>query len=556
MALLLAGPAAGAEYTIFQGTQYPLRVHILEGREPGPTIMVQGGIQGDEITGFLTAQHLTGATLENGRLIIIPRANVPSIHKRQRLINVDLNRRFDRDYNEFYEDHLARAIRFFLTQSNAFIHLHEGSGFYHPVWVDSLRNPRRFGQSIIIDTPIFEDRIFLANYVNSVLDRLNPAIVPADFRFQLFSTDTFKTGSAHSEQLKSLTCYALTSLAIPAFAIEVSKDIVQVDWKVRQQLRATQLLLEQLGLRLHIQEPERWEPARLSLPAVPIGNTRLQAGSRGSIGLAPYAPIELSSADLGLEHLSSAVGVFASDRPEINLLHTPRLPMDPFASLEIRADGTLLGSLSVTWTGAWPKSGPTATPWFVCWHNGALRSIPAGHTLQAVVGDQLVLEGIHGGSREVLNLKGYVANRALNDGQDSGPEIILDPTMFLKHWLIPTDQPDEWLCRVVRETPGQPRAEFFIRVLTAEDGRSRLLKWRPGESATLPPGRYVLADAWSNGHRDKLLFLAGSAPLPWGHGLEIEPGRQLDLSVRQSTTFAPMAAMSLTVEAPPSNDKD
>lgn len=556
---LWAGQAAGAEYTLFQGTQYPLRVFILEGARPGPTVMVQGGIQGDEIAGFLAAQHLTRASLENGRLIIIPRANVPSIHKRQRLINVDLNRRFDRDYNEFYEDHLARAIRFFLGQADAFIHLHEGSGFYHPVWVDSLRNPRRFGQSIIIDTPVFENRIFLANYVEPVLDRLNPAIVPADFRFRLFSTDTFKSGSAHSEQLKSLTCYALKNRSIPAFAIEVSKDIIQVDWKVRQQLRATQLLLEQLGLRLTYPEPETQDPARMRLPAVPVGNVRLEAGKRGRISLAPYAPIELSSADLGLDRLPSEVGVFASDRPEVNLLQTPRLPMDPFDSLEIRADGASLGSLSVDWTGDWPKAGPTSTPWFVCWHNGELRSIPAGGTLRAVVGDQLVLEGIHGGSREVLNLKGFVANRALNDGQDSGPEIILDPSMFLKHWLVPTDAPDEWLCRVVRETPGQPKAEFFIRVvprkaraivLQDENGRRRIIDWRPGESATLAPGRYILSDLWGNGPRGKLLAMANETPLPWGRAFELKPGETLELALRQTTTFAPVSAMSLAANEP------
>ncbi len=557
-------PAAGAEFTIFQGTQYPLRVYVLEGAEPGPTVMVQGGIQGDEISGFLTAQQLTRAKLDKGRLIIIPRANVPSIHKRQRQINVDLNRRFDRDYNEFYEDHLARAIRFLLGQADAFIHLHEGSGFYSPVWVDNLRNPRRYGQSIIIDTPVFENRIFLANYVNSVLDRLNQPITTADFRFRLFSTDTFRPDSPHTEQLKSLTCYALRNRSIPAFAIEVSKDIVQLDWKVRQQLRATVLLLEQFGLHLQVQPDDApVEAVGVATPVfLQVGSQTLKPSQAGQLKLQPYEPIILTAESLGLSKTQAeagAVGVFASDRPEINLLETPRMPLAPFKALEVRADGTTLTTIPVTWNGKWPKAEPGQTPWFVCWHNGSLRIIPAGQTLEAVVGDQLVLEGVHGGQDEVINLKGFVANRTLNDGQDSGPEIILDPSMFLRHWLLPTDKPDEWLCRVVRETPGQAQAEFFIRivprrpkalVLQAEDGRKIILDWRPGEASLLASGRYTLTGAWSNGERDKLLALAGQMPLSWGDSFELKRGERLDLSLRQTTTFSPISSMTLISEAP------
>ncbi|WP_027368871.1 M99 family carboxypeptidase catalytic domain-containing protein [Desulfocurvibacter africanus] len=564
--LVVARPATGAEFTIFQGTQYPLRVYILEGAKPGPTVMVQGGIQGDEIAGFLTAQQLTHAKLDNGRLIIIPRANVPSIHKRQRQINVDLNRRFDRDYNEFYEDHLARAIRFFLAQADAFIHLHEGSGFYNPVWVDNLRNPRRYGQSIIIDTPVFENRIFLANYVNSVLDRLNQPITTADFRFRLFSTDTFRPDSPHAEQLKSLTCYALKNRSIPAFAIEVSKDIVQVEWKVSQQLRATVLLLEQFGLHLQVADQDTLiEQARIVAPVLRVGAQSVGSTRPAPLKLLSYEPLALTAEDLGLTNAqvkagaAGAVGVFASDRPEINLLETPRLPLIPFRSLEVRADGTTLTSIPVEWAGTWPKAEPGQTPWFVCWHNGSLRIIPAGRTLEAVVGDQLVLEGIHGGKDEVLNLKGFIANRTLNDGQDSGPEIILDPSMFLQHWLVPTDKPDEWLCRVARETPSQSRDEFFIRivprrlkalVLQAEDGRRIVLDWRAGEATLLASGRYTLAEAWSNGARDKLLALAGQTPLPWGDSFELKSGERLELSLRQMTTFSPISSMTLISETP------
>ncbi len=246
--LFVSHAHAGAwEHSFFAGTQYPLKVVFLQGEEDGPTIMVQGGIQGDETSGFVTAQLLTQAKVTRGNVIILPRANVPSINLHKRQINVDMNRRFDQHYNRFYEDRVARVIRFLLAQSDAFIHLHEGSGFYDPTYVDNLRNPKRYGQSIIVDTLVF-DKIDLAHTVNSVLEELNGNIVTRDYQFKLFNTKTFDKGTAYPEMRKSLTCYALAEHGIPAMAVEVSKSIREIDWKVRQQLSATIMLLRRFGV--------------------------------------------------------------------------------------------------------------------------------------------------------------------------------------------------------------------------------------------------------------------------------------------------------------------
>ena len=53
---------------------------------------------------------------------------------------------------------------------------------------------------------------------------------------------------------KSLTCYALAQHKIPAMAVEVSKNITQIAWKVRQQLAATILLLSRFGV--HVTPPD------------------------------------------------------------------------------------------------------------------------------------------------------------------------------------------------------------------------------------------------------------------------------------------------------------
>ena len=553
-ALLLAAPAqaqsgqpqqAGKHsvHVLFKGTQYPLTVHVIEGPEPGPTVMVQGGIQGDETAGFLTAQRLTRAMVRRGRLIVVPHANLPSIHSRARLVNVDLNRRFDRDYDQYFEDHLARGIRFFLTQADAFLHLHEGSGFYRPQWIDTLRNPRRFGQSIIIDTAVYDDRVFLAEHVEAVLDPLNAPIANADYCFRLFSTNTFATTTPHAEQRKSLTFHALTSHGIPALAIEVSKDIVQLDWKVEQQLRAVMLFLERFGVEAELATA----PATSAFPALTINGQAVSPGKRLTLDTREALEVRL-----GVNDASSAVGVFAPDRPRTNLLESPRLADPALDKLVVRVDGRRAAVVPVTWRGPGAEAQETR-PLFACWLNGELKLVPAGKTLRAVEGDRLMLDTVWGGSREVLNLKGYVSDARRNDGQDAGAEVVLQPELFLKRYLLPGDG-DAWRCRVTRETPGRKRVEMQVEVrprrvaalkLRGPQDREWTVAWKDGQRLALPPGRYTLLDAWSNGAIDQLAFTAGNTPVEWGQPFKVPGDRALTLTVRQAATFRPLGSMTV-----------
>jgi hypothetical protein len=60
---------------------------------------------------------------------------------------------------------------------------------------------------------------------------------------------------------------------------------------------------------------------------------------------------------------------------------------------------------------------------FACWINGELRFAPEGGTLDALEGDQLVLDGVWGTTSpetEILTLKGYVSQPWGNAGQDAG----------------------------------------------------------------------------------------------------------------------------------------
>ncbi len=557
LALLLPEPAGAAVHTFFQGTQYPLEVHVLEGRDPGPTVMVQGGIQGDEVAGFLSAQVLTRATVRRGTLIVIPRANVPSISRRSRLVNVDLNRRFDREYDEFYEDCLARVIRHYLARSQAFIHLHEGSGFYSPTYVNGLRNPRRWGQSIIIDAGVYENTLDLTGMVRSVLTRLNPQVRPADYRFELFNTDTFSLTSPYgAEMRKSLTCYALKAHRIPALAIEVSKSITTLDWKVREQLRATTLFLEKFGVlvELPLLADISFDRFAAMPPEVRINGQTFRPGGRIEVQAGQPLRIEVAQ-NSGDARFAAVPALYADGRQILDLSKAPRFPLEPLRVLELRADGQRLGTAEVRTLGSWTgtAAGAEEQPLFVLWHNGHLRRMAPGQTMRAVEGDQLLIEGVRGGRGEIVNIKGIVTRPGENTGQDAGAEVVLDLDTFLTRFLV-TDADGSPRVQVSRETPGRKGADFFIALeprrveavtLRGPDGQTAVLPVRHGAVHWLQPGEWRIETIRSNGDEDRLLPLLNGDPLRSGQRFSLEPGGRLHLEFRQATTFKPLGAVTL-----------
>ncbi len=559
----VAAPGSQAEqFTFFPKTQHPLQVHFLQGDRPGPTVMVQGGIQGDEVSGYLTAELLTRAEVHQGNLIIIPRANLPAILQRTRSINVDLNRRFGKDQGRYYEDDLARAIRQLIKGSDAFIHLHEGSGFYSPEYVNHLRNPERFGQSVIIDTAVYKNKFFLAHAVNQVLPDVNANIIPADYHFQLFNTQTSSRDTQHPEQRKSLTYFALTQAEIPAVAIEVSKNINSLHWKITHQLQATHKFLQHYGVEARLpdvpQNPGKrlLSPGKGSQPSLMVNGNSYPPGKE--VVLHPLSRLRLKPAREGeAEHRpSSALGLFLSGNPDLNLLQTNHVPSHQGSSLELVADGERLASWPVQWTA--PKSlSFFQHPVFVCSLNGKLRFVSKGEELLARQGDRLLLLGVWNQSRrEILNVKGFVSHPGNNDGQDIGQEIILEPGRFLSRYLLPaSDKARDWRFEIVRETKGEPKSRFTVRVLPRRVLGIRLKGKDQGDlvfpvqhkaSYFLEPGVYSLVSAIPAENREALQPFLGDRPIEWGEAFRLRGGEKISLALHQDNTFRKVGELVLS----------
>ena len=216
--------------TAFPGTSHEVKIYRIAGREPGPTMLIISGIHGDEPLCSLAADSYTRIRLEKGNLMVVPRLNRAALRTGKRHgAGGDMNRMFGLPENSRNPDirvvNLARSL---IRKSDYVLNLHQGRGFYSPVWVDPKRNPRRWGQCNVIDAPSYDlpngDKIELERYAKSIAENANGGIADRNFHFLVNNTDTSSRNSRHVEQQKSLTYYALTKEHKISVGIEVTKN--------------------------------------------------------------------------------------------------------------------------------------------------------------------------------------------------------------------------------------------------------------------------------------------------------------------------------------------
>ncbi|MCK5100200.1 MAG: succinylglutamate desuccinylase/aspartoacylase family protein, partial [Desulfobacteraceae bacterium] len=226
----------------FEGEENELHVYRINGSKPGKTLLIIGGIQGDEPGGFLAADFYADFLLEKGNLIVVPRANFPSILKKERKINQDMNRKFLDDNISNYETKVVNVLKKLICESDCFLNLHEGSGIYSSKWESEEKNQKRFGQSIIADDSVLkradsEESIHLEKMAKKVIEKINRHIENKEHFFHFNNHKTNAPDSIHKEQLRSATYYAYRICKIPAFGIESAK-FLPLEQKVRQHIYA------------------------------------------------------------------------------------------------------------------------------------------------------------------------------------------------------------------------------------------------------------------------------------------------------------------------------
>ncbi len=437
--------------TYLSNTEHELHVFRIYGEKPGKTLILIGGIQGDEPGGYLTADLYADITLKQGNLIVVPRANFYSILLNQRDgLTGDMNRKFGTtgESTKSMEQEIVSILKELIGQADCLLNLHEGSGYFHPEWISEQENSKRYGQSIIYDAASYysekkEKTIRLDQLAKRITEKVNPQIEKKRYRFKANNHNTVAENSDHIEQRKSATYYALTQANIPAFGIETSKSMRSNSEKVRLQKMVINAFMEEFDI----------------IPDTPgphIGKTELNYVLVQINNELPYAvpnrtELQIESGDevLITDIIANFDRGLAADFVGIGSHNDTNMPFriaQP-TKIIIRKDAETCGWINLVVNGQeitppTPTQAITApqpppkTPTILRSSHGELRaeeiylningdlfSISEGEELLVPRDKPLIIKGIRSNlsrfdNKIFANLKGYAPPKAVNDGND------------------------------------------------------------------------------------------------------------------------------------------
>ncbi|WQX74334.1 DL-carboxypeptidase Csd4 [Helicobacter pylori] len=258
----------------------------VEDRDKAPHLLLLAGIQGDEPGGFnATNLFLMHYSVLKGLVEVVPVLNKPSMLRNHRGLYGDMNRKFAALDKNDPEYPTIQEIKSLIAKPNidAVLHLHDGGGYYRPVYVDAMLNPKRWGNCFIIDQDEVKGAKFpnLLSFANNTIESINAHLLHPIEEYHLKNTHT---AQGDTEMQKALTFYAINQKK-SAFANEASKELPLAS-RVFYHLQAIEGLLNQLNIpfkrdfelnpnSVHalINDKSLWAKIS-SLPKMPLFNLR------------------------------------------------------------------------------------------------------------------------------------------------------------------------------------------------------------------------------------------------------------------------------------------
>ncbi|MBU0969011.1 MAG: succinylglutamate desuccinylase/aspartoacylase family protein [Proteobacteria bacterium] len=418
----------------FEGEENELNVYRIFGAKPGKTLLIIGGIQGDEPGGFLAADFYADFSLEKGNLIVVPRANFPSILKKERQINQDMNRKFMDDHTVNYETAVVNVLKKLICESDCFLNLHEGSGIYSATWESAEKNPEKYGQSIIADESFLEPggnqkRVDLEAMAGQVIDRINMNIEDKALFFHFNNHRTNHPDTPHKEQRGSATYYALNVCKIPAFGVESTKTL-SLEQKVRQHIYAINGFMEILDILpqtpgIDLKKPEMQYMIISVNDSIPVVVGKMQHLKINKGDMVQVHDI-VANYERGLSVDVLGVGNDYNDMKKKLIINEP-------TRIEAKKDFYACGSVFLDFddkgfdkinTLAVTESKKEESIRYKLKINGKTVIVDNYAHVKIRHGDKLIIEDIITGnidpSEYVVNFKGFVGNNSVNNGEDRG----------------------------------------------------------------------------------------------------------------------------------------
>jgi hypothetical protein len=438
-------PALGksTHETFFAGTDYELNVYRIQGTTAGKTILIIGGIQGDEPGGFLSADLYADMRLEKGNLIVVPRANFYSILLNQRQVNEDMNRKFSKTSQRNFETHVVTILKGLIEESDCLLNLHDGSGFYSETWQDDMRNPMRFGQSIIADCEEYNNPktgsvINLGDMARKVIEEINKNIQNPQFFFKFNNHKTNESTTLHPEQRKSATYYALFSCGIPAFGIESSKTL-PLDKRILHHKLAVNSFMKMFDIQPEIPGITMEKPTMKYVVVQVNDQTPIVIADGETLDIAKGDTIKITNIEGNYQR---GYTVDIEGYGSINDLHKPFSIMEE-TRVVVRKDHSICGNIAISFQarGTSPHA-ITKTPrvvYFKCRINRKDVYFPNGTHVDILKGDQIELVDVSTFPEScpglTVNLKGFVPDGPVNKGEDRGHIVNTDRDLWTRYSL-------------------------------------------------------------------------------------------------------------------------
>lgn len=237
---------AGSAGIVAEGTPSATPWFVTLGTTNGPTVLLVGGVHGDEPAGAAAAEQIRHWPITRGRIVVLPRANVTALAAGTRLMpglasaQGNLNRNFPTAASNVTRGALAAAIWEFVRAQKPdwVVDLHEGGDY-------NATNRNSAGSSIIVGADEAARRC-----VTGMLDRVNATVTNRLLRFRQLGPGVDG----------SLMRAAREQLGARALILETTIKGQPISRRTRQHRVMVHSLLEQLGMIGADVTPDRLAP--------------------------------------------------------------------------------------------------------------------------------------------------------------------------------------------------------------------------------------------------------------------------------------------------------
>ena len=215
-----------------EGTRWATPYYVIDSGKPGPTVMVTAGIHGDEPAGATAAGQIRHWPIARGKLVVLPRANVPGLEASQRRLpdveDSDLNRNFPQADDAKPLGQPAGAIWDLVRRIRPdwLIDMHESENF-------RKKDPKKVGCTII---PAVADRV--RPQAQAMIEAVNATISDEERQFILLK----------SAVKGSLVRSAGDRLGVRAMIVETARPDQALVLRTRQHRVVVHRLLSELGM--------------------------------------------------------------------------------------------------------------------------------------------------------------------------------------------------------------------------------------------------------------------------------------------------------------------